>query len=73
MAEIAESTNLKGCPHSFVYIVYVNSFGPPQVLWQAIPEAGGIISKGCLSMPLGPRLWLGKRPVSEDLWDLLGP
>jgi hypothetical protein len=22
VAEIAESTNLKGCPHTFVYIVY---------------------------------------------------
>jgi hypothetical protein len=30
---------------------------PPQILWQAIPDAGGIITKGCLSMPLGPRLW----------------
>ena len=24
VAEIAESTNLKGCPHTFVYIVYNN-------------------------------------------------
>ena len=24
VAEIAESTNLKGCPHAFVYIVYVS-------------------------------------------------
>ncbi|XP_070296794.1 egl nine homolog 1-like [Salvelinus sp. IW2-2015] len=33
---------------------------PHQVLWLAIPEAGGIITKGCLSMPLGPPqvLWL---------------
>jgi hypothetical protein len=23
VAEIAESTNLKGCPHTFVYIVYL--------------------------------------------------
>jgi hypothetical protein len=36
---------------------YVHIFGPPQVLWQAIPEAGGIITKGCLSLPLGPRFW----------------
>jgi hypothetical protein len=40
-----------------ISIKYVQSFGLPQVLWQAIPEAGGIITKGCLSMPLGPRLW----------------
>jgi hypothetical protein len=36
---------------------YAHSFVPSQVLWQAIPEVGGIITKGCLSMPLGPRLW----------------
>ena len=25
VAEIAESTHLKGCPHTFVYIVYVDT------------------------------------------------
>ena len=27
VAEIAESTNLKGCPHTFVYIVYKATLG----------------------------------------------
>ena len=36
---------------------YVHTCGTPQVLWQAIPEAGGI-TKGCLSMSLGPSLFI---------------
>jgi hypothetical protein len=40
------------------------------IFWQAIPESGGIVTKACLAMRLGPRLWDSKRP--EDLRDLLG-
>jgi hypothetical protein len=29
VAEIAESTNLKGCPHTFVYIVYLTQAQTP--------------------------------------------
>lgn len=56
---------------------YVHSFGPPQVLRQAIPEAGGKIAKGCLSMCLGSRLWdmLKRSPIFVLLhneWKLCG-
>jgi hypothetical protein len=42
--------NLKRCV--LRSLKYVHSFSPP--LWQAIPEA---VTKSCLSMPLGPKLW----------------
>ena len=39
VAEIAKSTNLKGCPHSFVYIVYVNEpVNPPTIVFHIAPS-----------------------------------
>jgi hypothetical protein len=36
---------------------YVHCFDPRQVLCQALPGAGSIVTKGYPSTPLGPSLW----------------
>ena len=48
----------------------MSNFGLPQVLWQTIPEAGGIVTASPCLLVLG--FGIVKRPVPKDLRDLLG-
>ena len=45
MAEITESTNVKGCPHTFVYIVY---YGPSQAISHGVNNAIGVNRDVCI-------------------------
>jgi hypothetical protein len=58
--ESLKSTLRKSKPKKVCFKIsfkYDHSFSPPRVLWQAIPEAEGIITKGGPFMCLGPRFW----------------